>query len=354
MLVSRRTLLQTATLAAAAPALGACSKREEPLPLPPDAPVGPFGKDATAEEVTAGLDLTGQTILITGCNSGIGYETMRVLALRGAHVLGAARSMAKAEEACNSVQGMASPVVIELSDFDSVVAAANAVKAEYPTIDGVICNAGIMELPELEQVYGIERQFVVNHLGHFLLVNLLLEQLINAPQGRVTMVSSGSSTRLAPPEGIYLDRLSGEGWYTPGAAYGQSKLANVLFSLELAKRFQGSNATSNSLAPGVIPTNLGRHMPRWKTLALETVGKVFTKTIPQGAATSCYVATYPGLNEASGWFFRDCNPYRPGGNTENAELAQQLWIKSEEILLPWLTQGTPVAFNYAFGGLGLR
>jgi len=354
MLLSRRTLLQTATLAATAPVLVACSNGEEALRLPADAPIGPFGKESTAEEVTAGLDLTGKTILITGCNSGIGYETMRVLALRGAHVLGAARSMTKAEDACNSVQGMATPVVLELSDFDSVVAAANAVKANHSVIDGVICNAGIMELPELEQVYGIERQFVVNHLGHFLLVNLLLDEIINAPQGRVVMVSSGSSTRLAPPEGIYLDQLSGEGWYTPGAAYGQSKLANVLFSLELSNRLQGSTATSNSLAPGVIPTNLGRHMPRWKTLALETVGKVFTKTIPQGAATSCYVATRPELSEASGWFFRDCNPYRPGGNTENEELAAQLWAKSEEILLPWLTQSTPVAFNYASGGLGLR
>lgn len=353
MQITRRTLLQAATVAAATPAVVACSQRDD-LPLPGNAPVGSFGKESTAEEVTAGLDLTDQTILVTGCNSGIGYETMRVLALRGAHVLGAARTEAKAIDACSSVIGKTTPVVIELSDFDSVVRAADSIKAKHISIDAIICNAGIMELPELEQVYGIEKQFVVNHLGHFLLVNLLLDQVNAADQGRVVMVSSGSSTRLAPAEGIYLNNLSGEGWYEPGTAYGQSKLANVLFSLELANRFDGTSATANSLAPGVIPTNLGRHMPRWKTLALETIGKPFTKTVPQGAATTCYVAASPELSTASGWFFRDCNPYRPGGNTENAELAAELWIKSEEILMPWLNQGAPVAFNYAFGGLGMR
>ena len=237
MQITRRTILQAATVAAAAPALAACSQRDD-LPLPGNAPLGPFGKESTAEDVTAGLDLTGQTILVTGCNSGIGYETMRVLALRGAHVLGAARTEVKAIDACNSVVGNTTPVVIELSDFDSVVLAADSIKAEHTSIDAIICNAGIMELPELEQVYGIEKQFVVNHLGHFLLVNLLLDQVNAADQGRVVMVSSGSSTRLAPAEGIYLDNLSGEGWYEPGTAYGQSKLANVLFSLELRRNLR--------------------------------------------------------------------------------------------------------------------
>lgn len=353
MLTTRRTILKTASFAAVAPVLSACSGREN-LPLAANAPIGNFGAESTAEEVTQGIDLSGKVILITGCNSGIGYETMRVLALRGAHVLGAARSQKKAEDACNSVEGKASPVVIELSDFDSVSVAAKNIAAEYPALDCIICNAGIMELPELEQAYGLEKQFVVNHLGHFLLVNLLLEQIKAAEQGRVVIVSSGSSTRLAPEAGIMFDQLSGEGWYEPGAGYGQSKLANVLFSLELSKRLEGTNATSNALTPGVIPTNLGRHMPRWKTVALETVGKAFTKTLPQGAATSCYVAARPELDNASGWFFKDCNPHRPGGNTENSEMAARLWDVSTEILLPWLPNNTPLAFNYGFGGLGLR
>jgi len=350
--INRRNLLKAGTAAAVVP-LAACSGGDR-LPLPADAPIGPFGAESTAEEVTADLNLAGKTALVTGCNSGIGYETMRVLALRGATVIGAARTEEKAIQACESVPGLTVPAVVELSDFDSIVAACEKIKAGHQKIDMLICNAGVMELPELEQVYGIERQFVINHLGHFLLTNLLLDLVKAAPEGRVAVVSSGQSTRGAPDQGIMFGQLSGEGWYTPNYGYGHSKLANTLFSLELNKRLAGTNARSNSLTPGVIPTNLGRHMPRWKTLTLETVGKVFTKTVPQGAATSCYVATAPGLSGAGGWFFKDCNPHRPGGHTEDSEMAAELWAVSAEIVAPWLNRAPALAANFAFGGMMLR
>ncbi len=327
---TRRRLLQAAPAVAVAPYIVSCGSGEE-LPLPSELPIGPFGKNSTAEEVTAGLDLTGKTALVTGCNSGIGHETMRVLALRGAHVLGAARTAEKAEAACASVEGRTTPLVIELTDFAGIVAAADQVKAMGQPVDMLICNAGVMELQELEQVNGIEKQFVVNHLGHFVLVNQLLDQVMSAPQGRIVNVSSGSATRLAPEEGIEFDNLSGERGYDPGRAYGQSKLANVLFTLELARRLQDTNATSNALRPGVIPTNLGRHLPQWQVWALKTVGKPFTKTIAQGAATTCYVATSPALEKVSGYFFNHCNPHRPGGHTENTEMAAKLWTVSEEL-----------------------
>jgi NAD(P)-dependent dehydrogenase (short-subunit alcohol dehydrogenase family) len=195
----------------------------------------------------------------------------------------------------------------------------------------LICNAGVMELPELEQVNGIEKQFYINHLGHFVLVNQLLPQIMAAPQGRVVNVSSGRATGNAPDEGIQFDNLAGERDYDPGKAYGQSKLANVLFTLELARRLDGSYATANALRPGVIPTNLGRHLPRWEVIALETVGKLFTKTIPQGAATTCYVATAPALSTTSGYFFEHCNPILAGGYTEDREMAAKLWEVSEEL-----------------------
>jgi NAD(P)-dependent dehydrogenase (short-subunit alcohol dehydrogenase family) len=195
----------------------------------------------------------------------------------------------------------------------------------------LVCNAGVMELPELEQVRGIEKQFAVNHLGHFVLTHRLLPLVVAAPQGRVVVVSSGAAIRSAPAQGIEFDNLSGKRDYDPARAYGQSKLANVLFTLELARQLRGTNATANALRPGVIPTNLGRHMPRWKVIALETVGRLFTKTIPQGAATSCYVATAPALATTSGYFFNHCNPHRPGGFTEDRDMAKQLWAVSEEL-----------------------
>lgn len=327
---NRRRLLATAPAAVALPYLAGCGGGED-LPLPTDVPLGPYDSDSTAEEVTTGIDLTGKTALVTGCNSGIGYETMRVLALRGAHVFGSGRTLKKAADACASVAGRTTPIVIELTDFGSVVAAADEVRAQTPTLDMLICNAGVMELQQLEQVNGIEKQFVVNHLGHFVLVNQLLPQVVAAPQGRVVVVSSGSSIRTAPEQGIEFDNLSGERGYDPGRAYGQSKLANVLFSLELAGRLEGTNATTNALRPGVIPTNLGRHMPRWQVIALRTVGRPFTKTIPQGAATTCYVATAPALANVSGYFFNHCNPHRPGGYTEDEAMAARLWDVSTEL-----------------------
>jgi NAD(P)-dependent dehydrogenase (short-subunit alcohol dehydrogenase family) len=333
---TRRRLLQAAPAVVAAPYLAGCGGAEE-LPLPPDVPIGPFDKNSTAEEVTAGLDLTGKTALVTGCNSGIGYETMRVLALRGAHVFGSGRTFRKAKTACDSIEGRTTPLVIELTDFATVVAAADEFKATGQPLDMLICNAGVMSIRKLQQVNGLEKQFVVNHLGHFVLANQLLQQVIGATQGRIVNVSSGSAIRQAPDAGIEFDNLSGERNYDPGRAYGQSKLANVLFTLELAKRLQGTNATTNVLRPGVIPTNLGRHLPKWQVWVLENLGKPFTKTIPQGAATTCYVATHPSLSKTSGYFFNHCNPHRPGGHTEDAEMAAKLWAVSEELTAGYLT-----------------
>lgn len=105
----------------------------------------------------------------------------------------------------------------------------------------------------------------------------------------------------------------------------------MLFTLELSRRLASTLITANAVRPGVIPTNLGRHLPQWQVWALETLGKPFTKTIPQGAATTCYVATSPELNDVSGYFFEHCNPHRPGGQTENTALAKQLWAVSEEL-----------------------
>jgi NAD(P)-dependent dehydrogenase (short-subunit alcohol dehydrogenase family) len=310
-----------------AASLAGCSSSEVPAGIP----LSPFAYRSTAEDVTEGIDLSGKTALVTGCNSGIGYETMRVLALRGAHVYGAGRTLEKAQKACASVTGQTTPLVVELSDFDSITRATNTIKATGIPLDILICNAGIMELPQLEQVDGIEKQFYVNHLGHFVLTNQLLDPIIAAPQGRIVTVSSGRATAATPPEGIQFDNLSGERGYDPALAYGQSKLANVLFTLELARRLDNTNATANSLRPGVIATNLGRHLPRWKVIALETVGSVFTKTVAEGAATTCYVATAPALSDVSGYFFDHSNPVRAGGFTEDTEMAQQLWDVSEQL-----------------------
>ena len=290
-----------------------------------DVPRSSFGAGATAEEVTSGIDLSGKTIVVTGCNSGIGLETMRVLALRGAHVIGTARSLERGREACASVQGKATPVVLELSDFDSVVACANEIRALNVPVDALVCNAGVL-LTELQQVRGLEMQFVVNHLGHFVLVNRLLDRVTAAPQGRVVVVGSVAH-RQAPAGGIQFDNLSGEGWERQ--AYGHSKLANGLFSLELAKRLAGTRATSNSLHPGVVATNIMRNTnfrgggTGWESPA-------------QGAATSCYLASNPRLARVTGQYFADCNPAEQSDYQKDPAMAAKLWQVSTELTRPYL------------------
>jgi len=334
--LNRRQVLIGASALGAASALPGCARSEPERP--PGVPLSTFDASATAEQVTEGLDLSGKLVLVTGVTSGLGFETMRVLAMRGAHVLGTGRTREGARAACaaiNGAGGECTPLPLELTDFDSVVSCAIEVQAMDRPLDVLICNAGIMELPEAEQVYGIERQFVTNHLGHFLLTRRLEAQLIAAEQGRVVVVGSGAYKQ-APEAGIEFDNLSGERDYEPRKAYGQSKLANYLFVRELARRMEGTNVTANALQPGVIMTELGRHLPRSRQLLARLIGWTFMRSVEEGAATQVYLATHPSLANVSGYFFKDCNPFLPGGNMENDELAARLWEVSEQLTADWL------------------
>ncbi len=283
-----------------------------------------FGAESTAEQVTEGLDLTSKTYLITGCNSGLGYETARVLALRGARIVGLARTQEKARGALDDLGIEGDAVACELSDLGSVRAAVESVRG-LAQLDGLIANAGIMALPELRQVAGYESQFFTNHIGHFVLVTGLLDRLTS--DGRVVMLSSGAH-RFAK-RGMELDNLSGEGEYEAWRMYGRSKLANLLFANSLAKRFEGTARTANSLHPGVIETNLGRHVPDRDAMYEEL--RPMLKSVGQGAATQCYVATHPDLASVSGVYFSDCAPAETLECGRDAALAEQLWTRSEEI-----------------------
>ncbi|WP_101925347.1 MULTISPECIES: SDR family NAD(P)-dependent oxidoreductase [Luteimonas] len=307
----RRLLLQSGLLAALSSA------------VPVFAAVPRLGPTTTAEDATAGLDLRGRTIVVTGCNSGIGQETMRVLALRGAHVIGTARSRAKGEAACAAVDGRATPVVLDLADFDSVGACSEAIRALDVPVDALVCNAGIV-LGDLEQIDGLEKTFVVNHLGHHLLVRRLLDRVIAAPQGRVVVLGSGDE-RNAPPGGIQFDDLSGATWE---ARYAHSKLANGLFSLELARRLAGTRATSNCVSPGHVRSNILRNVgSRYREDA---------RSVAQGAATPCWLAASPDVAGRSGDFWRDFAPARQSDTQRDAAMAARLWDVSETLLRDWL------------------
>lgn len=288
-----------------------------------------FGKSSTAEDVTSGIDLSGKLAFVTGVNSGIGFETMRVLAMRGAHVIGTARTLAKATEAAAQVKGDVTPLACELESQESIRACAAAVASMARPLDICIANAGIMALPKLEQVNGIEKQFATNHLGHFLLVRLLQPQIEAARSARVVIVSSAAHLQ-APAAGIEFDNLSGERGYRAWRAYGQSKLANILFAKALAERLGGRRAV-NALHPGVIGTNLGRHVNPLVAGVLGVAMRMFSKSVAQGAATTCYVAARPETGTLTGQYFSDCAVTEPSRMARDEKLAERLWQTSEQL-----------------------
>ena len=269
--------------------------------------------------------------LVTGATSGLGLETMRVLAKRGAHVYATGRTLAKAERACAGVTGETTPLQLELTDFESVVACADSVSAQNQPLDVLVCNAGVMALPEHETVYGLEKQFVTNHLGHFLLTYRLLDRLMAAKQGRVVVVSS-SALKWADPAGIEWDNLSGDRDYDPRRAYGQSKLANYLMTVELARRFAGTTTTANAMNPGPVLTNLQRHAPGWMVSLGNLLGPAFMKSPAEGASTICYLAAHPAVAEVSGHYFIDCSPVSLTGNGTTPAMAERLWSVSAELV----------------------
>jgi len=334
--INRRQFIAGSSAVAASAAMTACSNPDQQVVVRPEGvPLSPFDASSTALQVTEGLDLTGKTALITGCNSGLGFETMRVLSLRGANIIGAARTLEKAETALASIDGPGTPVVCELGDLESVAACGETVRQLGQPIDMLILNAGIMALPELEQINGLEKQFFVNHIGHFTLTSHLLPLVQAAPQGRVVVVSS-SGHQFAPEGGIDFSNLSGEQDYAPWTAYGVSKLANGLFTLELMKRLADTPATANSIHPGIINTNLGRHFPWWQQVGAKLFGWAFMKSIEEGAATQTYVATAPALADTSGYYFADCNPLLPDPRMLDEQQAAELWAVSEEIAAGYL------------------
>ena len=299
-------------------------------------PTGPsgFGFENTAEDVTDGMDLSGKTYLVTGCNSGLGLETTRVLHARGAHIIGLARTAEKATKAFAELgipEGGATAVACELSDLRSVKAAVEAVAGLGRTIDALIANAGIMALPELKQQEGYELQFYTNHVGHFVLVTGLLDRL--AEDGRVVMLSSGAH-HMAHEKGIEFDNLSGERDYQPWRMYGNSKLANLLFARSLARQFAaaGSARTANAVHPGVIRTNLARSIPDAEAM-FERIQKQMTmKNVGQGASTQVYVATSPALAGVSGKYFQDNNEHPPNDLALDDAMGDKLWAVTEEIV----------------------
>ncbi len=289
-----------------------------------------FGSASTAEEVTQGLDLTGQTILLTGCNSGLGQESLRVLHLRGAQIYAAARTLEKAQAASApySSSSRVLPVACDLADPASILRLVDALKAKNVQLDVILCNAGVMALPKRQEIAGVELQFFTNHFGHFLLVTRLLDHL--SPGARIVLISS-QAHRMAPAGGINFSHLTQKAGYRPWTAYGQSKMANLLFCSHLALKLRGTGKTVNAVHPGVILTPLWRHMPGLVGWIMNRIAPLFLKTISQGAATGVFVAVHPQAAGVSGKYWMDCQVAKARKEATDPQLAQQLWQFSEDL-----------------------
>lgn len=301
-----------------------------------------FGSASSAEQVTHGIDATNITAIVTGGASGIGLETTRVLALRGAHVIIGARNLEAANEAKRLIHksnegAKVSVLKLDLCSMKSIRAFVESFLALKLPLNVLINNAGIMFCPYQLSEDGIESQFATNHLGHFVLTNLLLGKMKETSkksgiEGRIVNLSS-IAHRYTYRGNIRFHKLNDKKGYCDKKAYGQSKLANILHANELSRRLkeEGANITVNSVHPGLIMTNLMKHSAiQMSILQLFTIP--MWKSIPQGAATTCYVALHPKLKGVTGKYFVDCNEWSPSKSARDQALAEKLWDFSIDLV----------------------
>ncbi|CAN0907671.1 Short-chain dehydrogenase TIC 32, chloroplastic [Linum grandiflorum] len=304
-----------------------------------------FSGRSTAEEVTNGIDATGLTAIVTGASSGIGVETSRILALRGAHVVMAVRNVEAGTSVKEAILKEIPTAKVDVMELDlSSMASVKKFASEYVSsglpLNLLINNAGIMMIPFTLSADKIELQFATNHVGHFLLTHLLLDTMKSTAresnqEGRIVNLSS-EGHRLTYKEGIRFDKINNEAEYNKMRAYGQSKLANILHANELARRLkeEGINVTANSLHPGAIATNLARYHGVLNAIT-NTIGKYVIKNVQQGAASTCYAALHPQVKGVTGEYFCDSNLYKPNPQATDEELAKKLWDFSLELTNPF-------------------
>ncbi|XP_037040061.1 retinol dehydrogenase 13-like isoform X2 [Bradysia coprophila] len=276
-----------------------------------------------------------KVVLITGCNTGIGKETALELAKRGAHIYMACRDMKKCEEARKEIvldtnNGNVYCRECDLASFKSIRNFVSQFQKDSERLDVLINNAGVMRCPKWTTKDGIEMQLGVNHMGHFLLTLLLLDTLKKSSPSRIVVVSSIAHERGK----INLDDLNSDQSYDEGAAYNQSKLANVLFANELAKKLAGTGVTVNSVHPGIVDTDIIRHMSFYSSwianIFIRPFVWPFVKNPKSGAQTVIALALDPELEKTSGTYFCDLKPSKISEAAADAKTAEWLWRVSEK------------------------
>ncbi|KAH8325136.1 hypothetical protein KR074_002946, partial [Drosophila pseudoananassae] len=272
-----------------------------------------------------------KVFIVTGANAGIGKETVLEIAKRGGTVFMACRNMEKANQAREEiVSATNNPNIfvrkLDLSSMDSIRQFAEGFKKERDSLNVLINNAGVMGLPKTLTKDGFEMQLGVNHMGHFLLTHLLLDVLKKTAPSRIVNVSSALHERGT----INVDDLNSEKSYSRFGAYNQSKLANVLFTRELARRLEGTGVTVNALHPGAVDTDLVDSWPSAMKFLTKPAIWMFFKTPKSGAQTSLYAALDPELENVTGKYFSDCKPKDVSSAAKDEKTAKFLWAESQK------------------------
>jgi NAD(P)-dependent dehydrogenase (short-subunit alcohol dehydrogenase family) len=282
-------------------------------------------------------DMQGKTVVVTGGNSGIGFETAAALASMGARVLITVRNADKGRAAVASItqrlqgEGKVQLVVFDLADLASVRRGAAEILEQTPRLDVLVNNAGLVLTERAETVDGYEATFAINHLGPFLLTNLLLDRMTESAPSRIVNVSSTAHS--AARKGIPFDDLQSTHGYRGMRVYGQSKLANILFTLELSRRFGDKGITANSLHPGTVRTGYGGDGDARGLLAFGIkIASPFFLSPAKGARTSVYLASSPEVDGVSGQYFVKCKSRRPRRWAQDPEAARRLWQVSEDLV----------------------
>jgi len=282
-------------------------------------------------------DMTGKTVVITGGNSGIGLETAAALAQMGARVVLTARSASRGQAAVQALADRSSGarpvelVVFDLADLSSVRAGAAELLERCSRIDVLVNNAGLILTERSETVDGYESTLAINHLGPFLLTNLLLPRLIESAPSRIVNVASTAHN--AARKGMPFDDLQSTGRYAPMRVYGESKLANMLFTTELAARLAGQGVTANSLHPGTVRTGYGADGDAKGLLALGLkIARPFFLSPEKGARTSVYLASSPEVAQTTGLYFAKCKPKKSRKQARDTAGARRLWTVSDQLV----------------------
>ncbi|MCB1691643.1 MAG: SDR family oxidoreductase [Pseudomonadales bacterium] len=290
---------------------------------------GKFGSRSTTAEVLSGVDLTGKRIIVTGANTGIGFETARALAGAGASVVLGCRDRQRGDDAAARISKVHPSASVENLELDLGSLASIGAFCESLSqgpIDVVICNAGIVPSRYQQTVDGIELCVGVCHFGHFALVTKLLERILESDDPRVVMVSSESHRS---PKKLDFDRFPlTESSFSTLTAYGQAKLANVLFANELQRRYGPQGLSACSLHPGaLITTEIGRYAG-FLGLLIKLLSP-FTKNPDQGASTTVYCAARAKADEIRGNYFSHCQRVAASEEARDPEVANRLWALSE-------------------------